>query len=200
MARAERVAARTAVEAKMIISFYLRRSRGQEIDVHSRGGSVRLPNIRTRSHTGSRVSWKASVRMRRRDIRRGDLRDRCGPGHRLGRRRHHGPISVDHSVVLAGGSSGGSGCCCEMLGLVVPSGIRVVVNSRMAGEFIGATEAFSAARELAGMRLLARMRANVSGLMLQTVESAVAERAFVRPREVLSYFAVCGTAAFHHRR
>lgn len=87
-----------------------------------------------------------------------------------------------------------------MLGLVVPSRVGVVVNPRMTGELVRATEALRAAGELAGMRFLARMRANMSGLVLQAVEGTVAERALVRAREILSrLFLVRSTTALHHR-
>lgn len=202
MTRAKGVAARTAVEAKMLIPFYLRRGRCKEIDVHTRRGPVSVAGVRARprSHTRPHMSGKVGIRMWGRNIGRADLRDGRGPGHGqgLGRRGHHGPVSVDDSIVLVSDGRGGRGG--KMLGLVIPSGIRVVVDSRVTGELIGATKAFGAARELAGMRLLTRVRANVSGLMLQAVEGTVAKGALVRAREILSHFAVCRTAALHDGR
>lgn len=45
------------------------------------------------------------------------------------------------------------------------------MDSRVASELVGATEALRAAGELAGMGLFSGMRADVSRLVFQTVES-----------------------------
>lgn len=87
-----------------------------------------------------------------------------------------------------------------MLSLVVPPGIGIVVNPRVTGELVGAAEAFGTAWELAGMRLLAGVGANVPGLVFQTVEGTVAERTLVRTREVLSHLLVCRTATLDKGR
>lgn len=58
----------------------------------------------------------------------------------------------------------------------------------MPGQLIGATEAFGAAGELAGMRLLAGMGANMASLVFQTMESPITERALVGTREILAHF------------
>jgi hypothetical protein len=68
-----------------------------------------------------------------------------------------------------------------MLSLVAATRVGVVVNARMASEFVGTAEALSATGELAGMRLLAGVCPNVTSLMFQTVESTVAKRTFVGP-------------------
>lgn len=81
-----------------------------------------------------------------------------------------------------GGSSGGSGSGSMLL---VPSArVGVVVYPRVARQLVGATEALGAARELAGVRLLARVGADVSGLVLEAVEGLVAQRALVGARQV----------------
>lgn len=67
---------------------------------------------------------------------------------------------------------------------VASARVGIVVYSRMAGQLIGATEALAAAGKLAGVGLLARVGANVSCLMLQTVEGLFAERTFVRTWQV----------------
>lgn len=78
----------------------------------------------------------------------------------------------------------------DMLCLVTPSRIGIVVYPRVSSELIGTRESLCAARELTGVRLLARVRSNVSGLMLETVEGLIAERTLVRTWEILSVLAM----------
>lgn len=78
-----------------------------------------------------------------------------------------------------------------LLALVTATRVWVVVNPRVAGELVGARELFAAAGELAGVRLLAGVGANVSRLVLETVKGLVAERALVGTRQ-LGGRAVCG--------
>ena len=83
--------------------------------------------------------------------------------------------------------------------LGVPCTFAIGVYPRVAGELVGATEALRAARELAGMRLLTGVCPDVSGLVLQTVEGAVTERALVWSREILSHLFGRGTSTLHER-
>lgn len=84
-----------------------------------------------------------------------------------------------------------------MLSLVVASRVWIIMDSRVACEFIRSTEALCATRELAGVRLLAGVSANVSGLMLQTMECAVAQGTFVRSRKILTGLLVRRTRSLH---
>lgn len=84
-----------------------------------------------------------------------------------------------------------------MLGLVTASGVGVVVNSRVPGQLIGTAKALGTARELAGMRFLAGMSTNVTGLVLQTVESTVTEWALVRTRQILAHLIGGRTSTLH---
>lgn len=72
-----------------------------------------------------------------------------------------------------------------LLGLVASPGVGVVVNARVAGELIGARKLLAAARELAGVRLLARVGADVARLVLQAVEGLVAKGALVGSRQLV---------------
>jgi hypothetical protein len=56
----------------------------------------------------------------------------------------------------------------------------------MSGQLVGSAEALGAAWKLANVRLLARVGANVSGLMLETVEGFGTDRTLVRSRQILS--------------
>ena len=53
-------------------------------------------------------------------------------------------------------------------------------------QLIGARKSFCAARKGAGVRLLSGVGSDVASLVLQTVKGLVAERALVRPWEILS--------------
>ena len=66
-----------------------------------------------------------------------------------------------------------------LLCLVPPSRVGVVVYPRVASQLVGAGKFLAAARELAGVWLLASMGADVPRLVLQAVEGLVAERALV---------------------
>jgi len=59
------------------------------------------------------------------------------------------------------------------------------VNARVAGELIRSRELLAAAGELAGVRLLASVSADVSSLMLEAVEGLIAERALVRSGQLI---------------
>lgn len=72
-----------------------------------------------------------------------------------------------------------------LLSLVASSRIRVVVNARVAGEFIRARKLLAATRELACMGLLACVSADVTSLVLETVEGLIAKRALVRSRQLI---------------
>ena len=50
----------------------------------------------------------------------------------------------------------------------------------MARQLVRSAEALRAARKLAAMRLLAGVRSNMAGLVLEAVEGFIAERALVR--------------------
>lgn len=123
---------------------------------------------------------KSRIRVGRRNIGRGQGRsgsraDRLGRG----RRRHHALrvhvrrealvllLLVLMLVLLM------------LLGLVSSPGVGVVVNARVTGEFVRARKLLAATGELAGMRLLARVSADVTSLVLKAVESLIAKRALV---------------------
>ena len=55
----------------------------------------------------------------------------------------------------------------------------------MTGQFVRSREFLAAARELAGMRLLASVSTDVSRLVLETVESLVTKRALVGTRKLV---------------
>lgn len=134
--------------------------------------------------------------MRRRDVWGSHL----GYGRRAsdglaGRGHHVG--SASHGGILTGSSGGGR---CEVLSLVAAARVGVVVDARMASEFVGTAEAFSATRELAGMRLLASVRPNMTSLVLQAVESPVAKRTFVGTGQILTDLLVGRTSTLHERR
>ena len=74
------------------------------------------------------------------------------------------------------------------------------MNARMAGQFVGSAEALATSRELAGMRLLASMSADMPGLMFEAVEGSVAQGALVGSREILSLFGiVCSADSGRHQ-
>lgn len=77
-----------------------------------------------------------------------------------------------------GGGSGG-----DML-LVAATRIGIVVDAGMASQFIGTAESLGAARELAGVRLLASVRSDMASLVFEAVKGLVAQRALVWAREV----------------
>lgn len=70
------------------------------------------------------------------------------------------------------------GCRCGLHGcrmlLVTAPRVWVAMNSRMTSQLVGSAEAFGAAWKLACVRFLARVCADVSRLMFQTVEGFVA--------------------------
>ncbi len=126
---------------------------------------------------------KRGKRVRRRDVGRvqgGGRRRTNGLGSR--RRRHQalGVHVVRQTMV--------DGVLLVMLllllALVTTTRVGVVVDPRVPGQLVGARELLGAARELAGMRLLAGVSADMSGLVLEAVEGLVAERALVRARQL----------------
>ena len=72
-----------------------------------------------------------------------------------------------------------------MVRFVAPPRVGVVVNPRVAGQFVRATEAFGTAGKHASMWLFPRMGSNMSGLMFQPMKSLITQRTFVRSREIL---------------
>ena len=56
--------------------------------------------------------------------------------------------------------------------------------SRVTGQLVGSRETLGAARKMAGVRFFASMRADMPSLMLQTVESLLAQRTLVGPGKV----------------
>jgi hypothetical protein len=59
------------------------------------------------------------------------------------------------------------------------------VNARVACELIRSRELLAAAGELAGVRLLSSVSADVSSLMLEAVEGLIAERALIRSGQLI---------------
>ena len=80
-----------------------------------------------------------------------------------------------------------------LMGLVPSSGVGVVVNSRVPSQLIRTGKLLAASWELAGMRLLSCVSANVPGLVLEAVECLVAERALVGAREFIGCLRGRGT-------
>lgn len=125
------------------------------------------------------------------------MRDGGRPRDGLAGRGHHGTGTIHHRVVTAAILTSSSGSGSKMLGLVTASGVGVVMNSRVPGQLIGTAKALGTARELAGMRFLAGMSTNVTGLVLQTVESTVTEWALVRTRQILAHLIGGRTSTLH---
>lgn len=72
-----------------------------------------------------------------------------------------------------------------LLSLVASPGVGVVVNARVTGEFVRARKLLAASWELAGVRLLACVSANVTSLVLKAMEGLIAKRALVRPGQLV---------------
>lgn len=70
--------------------------------------------------------------------------------------------------------------------LVATPRVRVVMYPRMSGELVGSTEALRASGERAGVRLLARMCADMASLVFKAVEGLLAQRTLVRAWEVVA--------------
>lgn len=84
-------------------------------------------------------------------------------------------------------ASAGDGLCSGDGGSILfvsSPGVGVVVYPRVAGELVGARKAFGAAGKLAGVGFFARVSANVSRLVFETVEGLVAQGTLVRARQV----------------
>lgn len=94
---------------------------------------------------------------------------------------------VEIGTVLQASCNCGGG---DLVGFVVATRVGIVVYSRVAGQLVGSAEALAASWKLAGMRLLASMRSNVSGLVLEAVEGSITQRTFVRARKVLALLGV----------
>lgn len=82
-------------------------------------------------------------------------------------------------LCLGSGSEGGL-----LLILVASSRIGVCMNPRVTSKLIRAAEPFRTSWECAAMRLLPSMCADVSSLMLKSVECLITERALVGPRKL----------------
>lgn len=100
---------------------------------------------------------------------------------------HNLVLGLVHNSGLSGG--GGSSSCSSGGGmlLVATSRVGVVVDARMTSQLIGTAEALCAARELAGVRLLASVSADVTSLVLEAVEGLVTQGALVRTRQVRAH-------------
>lgn len=73
------------------------------------------------------------------------------------------------------------------------------MNAGVTSQLIRTTESFCAAGELAGMRLLAGVSADVTSLMLESVKCAITQRTLVRTRKILSHFFRGRAGALHER-
>jgi hypothetical protein len=71
-----------------------------------------------------------------------------------------------------------------LLVLVTPPRVGVVVNARVSSQLVRSGELLTAPREAAGVGLLSGVSPDVSRLVLQTVEGLIAERTFVRSRQL----------------
>lgn len=114
------------------------------------------------------------IRVRRRHIWRDQRRvGRALDRSRASGRRHHGVRSQSRGHVVR-----------SLLSLVASPRVWVVVYPRVPSELVRTGELLAAARELASMRLLARVRPDMPRLVLEAVESLIAQRALVRPRQL----------------
>lgn len=177
-----------------VVALDLRSSSCEQVDIHPRRSTVAVTRIRT--HTCAQMRCIVGVRVWRRHVRGSNLRDWRRTSDGLAWRRHHRGSGIKHTGILTSRCSRRRS---DMLGFVTSSRVGVVVNAGVASQFIGTTEAFGAAWELAGMRFLARVRANVTSLMLETMKSPVAKRTLVRTREVLSRLFGGGAGSLHER-
>ena len=182
----------------MFVSFNLRSRGCQKIDVHC----VPIITSTERSKVGrymSTVRGGYRERMGRRHVGRADDGTGSRPWHVvLAGRRHHlrlGSKAWVRAILETGKRRGGS----HLMSLLIPAGIRIVVYPGVASQLVGPAEALATSRKLAGMRLLAGVRTDVTGLMLKTMERSIAERAFVGPRKVLSVFRVAYVRAHRSR-
>jgi hypothetical protein len=73
------------------------------------------------------------------------------------------------------------------------------VYPRVPGELIGAAEAFRASSKGTGMRLLASVRPDMAGLMLETVKGLLAQRALVGTWQVLASVVLGGLSILQER-
>lgn len=186
------------VRGERVFALDLRGGGRQEVNVHGvvETGGAEIPAHITRQVRARVACVGAGVRMRRRHVGRGELRggSRVRQAVHLGRRGHH-VVHLLHDLVLSlvhdsGLSGGGSGSSCSSGGgmlLVTASRVGVVVDARVTGQLVRAAEALCAARELAGVRLLASVSADVTGLMLEAVEGLVAQRTLVGTRQVRAH-------------
>lgn len=174
-----RVMSRVVVGGIEILTLNLSSGLGQDRNVSA---AVVVVNGRVRESKGS-------VRVGRRDI----GRSQCGGGSRadrLGsrRRRHHRlgvHVRRENLMLLVLVLVLLMVLGLVLLALVSSSRVGVVVNPRVSSQLIRAGELLAAARKLAGMRLLSRVSADVSSLVLQAVEGLLAERALVGSRELI---------------
>lgn len=168
------VASRVAVGVAHVLALNLVSGLGEHRDV----AAAVVVVTRTLVRRG-----EGGVRVRRRDV--GGAQSRGGRGtNRLGSgRRSHQALGVH---VVRQTMVDGVLLVVLLLGLalVTTARVGVVVDSRVAGELVGARELLGAAGELAGVGLLAGVGADVSGLVLEAVEGLVAERALVRARKL----------------
>lgn len=145
---------------RQVVSFDLGGGCGKHIDIHG-GGSFRQ-RAPVWTQVGGHVRDVIGVRMRRGHVGRGDLRHGRGSSHGFGWWTHQvrGRVccGCGFGCVGHGGSS-------QVLGLGASPRIRIVVNPRMASEFVGTTESLGAAWVLACMWFFSGVRANVSCLV-----------------------------------
>jgi len=101
-------------------------------------------------------------------------------------------LGLVHDSSLSGGGSGSSCSSGGGMLLVTASRVGVVVDARVTGQLVRAAEALCAAWELAGVRLLAGVSADVTSLVLEAVEGLVAQRTLVRARQVRAHVLLRG--------
>lgn len=142
-------------------------------------GNVAIAAVDVSTRVGG---GKRGKRVRRRDVGRAQGRGGSGTNRLGGGRRSHEALRVH--VVRQTVVDGVLLVKLLLLALVTTARVGVVVDSRVPRQLIGARKLFGAAGELAGVRLLASVSANVSCLVLEAVESLVAERALVWARQL----------------
>jgi hypothetical protein len=89
-------------------------------------------------------------------------------------------------------------CCGDGVLFIAPTRVGIAVYPRVPGELVGSAEAFRAARESTGVGLLARVGPDMTGLVLEAVEGLLAQRALVRPGQVLSLVFLLGLVVLEH--
>lgn len=172
------VPGRRVVGSQHVVPFYLAGGPGQHGDLGAALAAGRAPSVAVWVQGGGWRGEVVGVVLGRRDVGRGEGGGgRGADGLGLGRRRHHvglEAVVVHHARVMM-----------VLLALVPSPRVWVAVYPGVAGQLVRPRELFAAAGKLAGVRLLARVGADMARLVLEAVEGLVAHGALVGAGEVL---------------